>query len=69
MRALAAIGMILAMPRPTISSKLLLVADPRRASAPAASTAVRRYRLARLKLESRATDPVNRFEHLKRVFD
>jgi hypothetical protein len=48
---------------------VLLVAD-RRASSPASTVVpVRRYRLARLRFEGRASDPAARFEHLKRVFD
>ncbi len=66
---LASIAMILAMTRPNTLSKLLLVADPRPASGQGESTSVRRYRLARLRLEGRDADPANRFEHLKRVFD
>jgi hypothetical protein len=61
--------MILTMPRVKSASKLLLVADPRPTSSRPATAAVRRYRLARLRLEGRATDPANRFAHLKRVFD
>jgi hypothetical protein len=59
--------MMLSMTRPNTSSKLLLVADPRQPSPESAGTPVRRYRLARLRYEGR--DPVERFEHLKRVFD
>jgi hypothetical protein len=69
---------MLDMTRPATSSKLLLVADPRAAGgggAPGAATAdaatapLRRYRLARLRLEGRATSPGLRFEHLKRTYD
>jgi hypothetical protein len=57
------------MSRPTTSSKLLLVADPRPASTDAGAVPVRRYRLARLRIDSRSSDPSERFEHLKRIFD
>jgi hypothetical protein len=30
---------------------------------------VRRYRLARLRLAGRSSDPEARFEHLKRIYD
>jgi len=58
--------MMLPMTAPIRSSRLLLVAD-RRTDGPAA--AVRRYRLARLRLEGRQAAPQARFEHLKRVYD
>lgn len=57
------------MTAPTRSSKLLLVADRRVDSAEPAAPAIRRYRLARLRFESRPTGPEARFEHLKRVYD
>ncbi len=57
------------MSRPTTSSKLLLVADPRPATPETSGAPVRRYRLARLRFEPRSTDPAARFEHLKRVYD
>lgn len=62
---------MIAMIRPVTSSKVLLVADRRGASAGVGSgaTLVRRYRLARLRLEGRPADPASRFEHLKRVYD
>ena len=62
-------GIILAMTRPMTSSKLLLVADPRSGSPERERTGVRRYRLARLRLDGRAADPAARFEHLKRIYD
>jgi hypothetical protein len=52
-----------------ITSKLLLVADRRTASSEPSTVPVRRYRLARLRLEGRPADPATRFEHIKRVFD
>jgi hypothetical protein len=57
------------MIRPPSSSKVLLVADRRAASTDSAATTVRRYRLARLRLEGRQTAAGSRFEHLKRVYD
>jgi hypothetical protein len=60
---------MITMNRPLTSSKLLLVADQRGGAARGPAEPVRRYRIARLRLESRATQPAGRFEHLKRVFD
>jgi hypothetical protein len=60
---------MLAMTRPDTSSKLLLVADTRHADTEHATVPVRRYRLARLRLEGRSAEASRRFEHLKRVFD
>ena len=69
MRGLALAPIILAMTRPITSSRVVLVED-RRSSAPEPSAvSVRRYRLARLRFESRDSGPDSRFEHLKRVFD
>jgi hypothetical protein len=48
---------------------VLLVADRRPASPESTVVPVRRYRLARLRLEGRSADPGMRFEHLKRTFD
>jgi hypothetical protein len=54
------------MTRPITSSRVLLVAD-RRASAPeSGSTRVRRYRLARLRFDGRASDSETRSTQLKR---
>lgn len=60
---------MLAMTPPITSSKVLLVADRRVASDEPGAVHVRRYRLARLRLEARSADPGSRFEHLKRVYD
>ena len=49
-------------------SKVLLIAE-RRGTSPDAATLVRRYRIARLRLEGRAPDPAARLEHLKRIYD
>jgi hypothetical protein len=60
--------MILAMTRPLTPSKVLLVADRRSAPPGRRDTPIRRYRLARLRLDSQsAGEP--RFEYLKRVYD
>jgi hypothetical protein len=49
---------------------MLLVADRRDDhSAEREVPVVRRYRLARLRLEERPSEPPLRFEHLKRVYD
>jgi hypothetical protein len=56
------------MPRTITSSKVLLVADRRAASSGPAAAPVRRFRLARLRLDGRAAAP-SRYEHLKRVYD
>jgi hypothetical protein len=61
--------MILVMTHPLTSSKVLLVADTRPASAERGRGRVRRYRLARLRFEARTTDPALRFEHLKRIYE
>jgi len=56
------------MARPTVSLKLLLVADRR--PAPQSSAArVRRYRLARVRLDGRPAGAVSPYEHIKRVYD
>jgi hypothetical protein len=55
-------------PAPT-SSKVILIADRRTGSAAATPTPVRRYRLARLRFETRPVRRETDFEHLKRVYD
>jgi hypothetical protein len=65
----AAGRMMLAMTRPIRSSRLVLVADPRPASQIPETVPVRRYRLARLRLEARSPEASERFSHLTRVFD
>ncbi len=57
------------MTRPVPSSKLFMVPDPRPASPELGAVPVRRYRLARLRFESRSANPASRFEHLKRVYE
>jgi hypothetical protein len=61
--------MILAMTRPLTPSKVLLVADRRTVPANRRDTPIRRYRLARLRLDSGPTGAESRFEYLKRVYD
>ena len=57
------------MTRPVTASKVLLVADRRVAPAARDSGPVRRYRLARLRFDSRPAGAESRFEYLKRVYD
>ena len=57
-----------AMTRLTTATRVLLVAD-RRAPAASRDTPVRRYRLARLRFDSRPAAGASRFEYLKRVYD
>ncbi len=61
--------MMLVMTRPNPSSKVLLLADRRDASSASGAIPVRRYRLARVRFDGRATESGIRFEHLKRVYD
>jgi hypothetical protein len=58
---------MLAMTRPAASSKLILIEARTGASDVARPARVRRYRLARLQLDGRSSDPASRFDHLKRV--
>jgi hypothetical protein len=60
---------ILAMTRPLTASKVLLIADRRTPSQSGQAVAVRRYRIARLRLDSRPAGAESRFEYLKRVYD
>jgi hypothetical protein len=60
--------MILAMTSPP-TAKVLLVADRRHAATGPGAAPLRRYRLARLRFDSRDAEPASRFEHLKRVYD
>ena len=69
MYAGAQIPIILAMTRPLTASKVLLVADRRTASSSRQTVPIRRYRLARVRLDPRSTSPESRFEYLKRVYD
>ncbi len=60
---------MLGMNRPLTSSRVLLVAEPRQATAAREKGAVRRYRLARLRFDGRSAEYPSHFEHLKRVYD
>jgi hypothetical protein len=61
--------MILPMTRPTASSRVVLIADRRADRVLGGGASVRRYRLARLRLEGRPGGADDRFEHLKRVYE
>ena len=69
MWGLGTAGIISAMARTLPASKVLLVADRRVATAGPGTAPVRRYRLARLRLDGRSAEPASRFDHLKRVYD
>jgi hypothetical protein len=60
---------ILAMTRRITPSKVLLVIDRRGAASRRESTAVRRYRLARLRFEPPPAGAQPRFDYLKRAYD
>jgi hypothetical protein len=69
MCALPPAPIILPMTRQSASPRVLLVAQrPGEAPEPA-PVPLRRYRLARLRFESRPTEPAARYEHLKRVYE
>jgi len=57
------------MTRPLPASRVNLVADRRAVPASRRDTPIRRYRIARLRFDSRLTDGESRFEYLKRVYD
>jgi hypothetical protein len=57
------------MTRPPTASKILLVADRRTAPGNRRDTPIRRYRLARLRFDSRPGSGESRFDYLKRVYD
>ena len=57
------------MTRPLNASKVLLVADRCGAVAQSAAAPVRRYRLARLRLNPPPAGREPGFEHLKRLYD
>jgi len=65
----AEIPIILGMTRPLTPSKVLLVQDRRSAPASRRDTPIRRYRLARMRFDSRLPDSESRFDYLKRVYD
>jgi hypothetical protein len=60
---------MLVMARPLTASKVLLIADRRPVPANRRDTPIRRYRLARLRLDSRSAGSESRFDYLKRVYD
>ncbi len=57
------------MLRSITSSRVLLVEDRRVAPSENGGAPLRRYRLARLRLDGRSAAPAVRFEHLKRTYD
>jgi hypothetical protein len=58
------------MTSPQSTHKVLVVSDAwRPRTLGQASGPVRRYRLARIRFDGRATDPAARYEHIKRIFD
>ncbi len=57
------------MTRPNTASKVLLVQDRRTALQNRRDTPIRRYRLARVRFDSRLPDSESRFDYLKRVYD
>jgi hypothetical protein len=60
---------ITAMTRPAPSSKVILLEDRRGGSGASPAAPIRRYRLARLRLEGHPTAPERRFDYLKRTHD
>jgi hypothetical protein len=61
---------MIAMTRPVTSSRVMLVEDRRGATAaPASIVPLRRYRLARLRLEGQPAESEERFGYLKRSHD
>jgi hypothetical protein len=65
----AEMPIILAMTRPIPAAKVLLVQDRRTAPEIRRDTPIRRYRLARMRFDSRLSDSESRFDYLKRVYD
>jgi hypothetical protein len=60
---------MLSMTRPASSSKVLLVKDRRSEQSESGPAVVRRYRLARLRFDSRPAGTDSPYEHLKRIYD
>ncbi len=60
---------ILVMTRPAISPKAPLPSDRAAESARQAPAPLRRYRIARLRIDSRLQGAGSRFEYLKNVYD
>jgi hypothetical protein len=69
MAASAARPIMLSMTRPASSSKVLLVKDRRSEQSEPSAAVVRRYRLARLRFDSRPLGSDSPYEYLKRVYD
>jgi hypothetical protein len=63
------VPIILTMTPLSTSPRVLLVSDGQAPTVAPAGTPIRRYRLARLRLEGRAADRDARYEHLKRIYD
>lgn len=61
-------GIILVMTRPNRSPRALPITD-RPAPPTGVVQPVRRYRLAKLRLDARIAGSASRFEHLKRTYD
>jgi hypothetical protein len=51
------------------SSRVLLVSDGRATAPSPAGVSIKRYRLARLRIDGRSADPASRYAHLKRIYD
>ena len=69
MAARAEQPIMLSMTRPASSSKVLLVKDRRSEQSESGAAVVRRYRLARLRFDSRPAGTDSPYEYLKRVYD
>jgi hypothetical protein len=59
----------MAMTPPHTSSKVQLVPEARSADGTEAPVALRRYRIARLRVDARTGASAERFAHLKRSYD
>lgn len=68
MSALGERTMMLSMTSPLPSTKVLLVPDPRNAKGEGA-TPLKRFRIARVRLDEGGEQPNNRFDYLRRVYD
>jgi hypothetical protein len=62
-------SIINAMTRPAPSSKVILLEDRRGGNGVSSGRPIRRYRLARLRLEGVPTATERRFDYLKRTHD
>jgi len=60
---------ILPMTRPITASKVVLIADRRATGIRPQTGPVRRYQLARLRLDARQAGAESRFDYLKRLYD